>query len=139
MEETCEPGRKVKFLLDECLSHVFVQRLAVRGYPDAVHPIHLGLRSVDDHVILRRALAQDRIVVTANADDFRPLIAHEAIHPGLIALPNVEREHSWRLLESALVFIELQLNPLDYMINRLIEVSSTGEILACELPPLDQI
>ncbi len=129
----------MKFLLDECLSHVFSRRLADRGYPDAVHPIHFGLRSVDDHIILRRALAQDRIIVSANADDFRPLIAHEAIHPGLIALPNVEREHSWHLLESALSFIELQPNPLDYMINRLIEVSATGEIMASELPPLDQV
>ena len=59
----------MKFLLDECISHAFVPRLAARGYPDSVHPINLGLRTVDDYVLVRRALDQDRTIVTANADD----------------------------------------------------------------------
>lgn len=127
----------MKFLLDECLPHVFAFRLAQRGYPDSVHPIHLGLLAAEDHVIVRRALEQDRIIVTANADDFRVLLGREPIHAGLITLPNAEREDSWRLLEVALAFIELQPLPADYMVNRVLEVSISEGIRPFELPPAD--
>ena len=88
------------FLLDECLSHAFAKRLADRGYPDSLHQIHLGLLMADDHVIVRRASEQDRIIITTNAVDYRRLLAKEAIHPGAIMLPNAKLEESWRLLRS---------------------------------------
>lgn len=127
----------MKFLLDECLSHAFAQRPANSGYPDSVHPIHLGLLMAEDHVIVRRALREDRVVITANADDFRTLLSRETVHPGLITLPNAEREDSWRLLQLALAFIELQPSPADYMVNRVIEVSADEGIRPYELPRPD--
>lgn len=96
----------MKFLLDECMPHAFAKRLASRGYPDVVHPIHLGLLQSDDYLIVRRALEQDRIIITANADDFRSLLSKVAVHAGLILLPNGERDANWRLLEIALAFLE---------------------------------
>ena len=60
------------------------------------------------------------------------------MHAGLITLPNAERERSWRLLEVALAFIELQPSPADYMINRVIEVSIGEGIRPYELPPLPE-
>ena len=123
----------MKFMVDECLPHRFVKRLGERGYPDSVHPI--GMRGRDDHLILARALDEDRIVITNNAKDYRDLLAKEPIHPGAIMLPNAELEESWRLLQVALSFIELQLAPADYMVNRVIEVSAQDGIRPYELPP----
>ena len=121
-------------MVDECLPHRFVKRLGERGYPDSVHPIHIGMRGRDDHLILARALDEDRIVITNNAKDYRDLLAKEPIHPGAIMLPNAELEESWRLLQVALSFIELQLVPADYMVNRVIEVSARDGIRPYELP-----
>ena len=125
----------MKFLLDECISHSFVQRLATRGYPDSVHPINVGWRGAEDHILVRSALTQDRIIVTANADDFRFLLATEVVHSGLICLPNAELELSWHLLQLALAFIELHPRPADYMVNRVVEVSADEGIRPYELPP----
>ena len=124
----------MKFILDECMPHAFVRRLADRGYPDSIHPIHLGLRMAHDHVIVRRALEQDRIIITVNAADYRALLAREPIHPGLILVPNGLRDRNWRLIEVAISFLELQLSPRDYMVNRVIEVSATEGILPYALP-----
>lgn len=119
---------QVKFLLDECLPHKFAKRLSDRGYPDSIHPIHVGLRAKRDDALLLSAIDDDRIIITNNARDYRALLARAEIHPDAIMLPNAEREQSWRLIEAALVFIELQLSPADYMINRVVEVSASEGI-----------
>lgn len=124
----------LKLLLDECMPHAFAKRLAARGYPDCVHPIHVGLRRAPDHVIVRRALEQDRVVITANADDFRSLLAKEPIHPGLIAMPNAELEVLWTLLDLALLHIEWHVDPATYMINRVVAIRADRVIVDYELP-----
>lgn len=124
----------MRLLLDECISHSFVARLAARGYPDSIHPINVGMRGRRDDEIVSRALRDDRIIVTSNASDYRDLFSREIIHPGLIILPNAELEHSWRLLELALTFIELHEHPADYMVNLVIELSLDEGIRPYELP-----
>ena len=42
----------------------------------------LGLRGASDADILARAIAEDRIIMTSNADDFRRLGARTPTHPG---------------------------------------------------------
>ena len=125
----------LRFLLDECLPHAFAKRLADRGFPDSVHPIHLGLLSAPDHVIVGRALVEARIVITTNGVDFRKLLAKEGVHAGLILLPNAEFERSWRLVLIALAFLEIHSNPADFMVNRVLELSASDGIRAYELPP----
>ena len=125
----------MKFLVDECLSPSFVQLLSGRGYPDAIHPRNIGWLSFDDHILVRRAFEQNRIIVTANADDFRSLLKMVAVRPGLIMLPNADLKQSWELLNVALAFIELHPDPVGYMINRGLEVSAAYGIRAYELPP----
>ena len=134
MAQEGQQERSVKFLLDECLPHEFAKRLAARVYPDAVLPIHLGLRTSEDHLLVRRALEQDRIIITANADDFRRQLSRELVHSGLILLPNASRDTNWLLLEIALAFIELHPDPAGTMVNRVIEVSATDGIRPYELP-----
>ncbi|MGQ0673736.1 MAG: DUF5615 family PIN-like protein [Hyphomicrobium sp.] len=128
----------MKFLLDECLPHAYAKRLANRGYPDSVHPIHLGLRTAPDPVLVRLALAEDRIIITANADDFRTLLAREVVHAGLILFPNGARDANWRLLDLTISWLEVHLNPADYMVNRVIEVSATDGIRPYILPGADE-
>ena len=113
----------MKFLVDECLSPHYVARLGTRGYPDTIHPIHVGLLGAGDHVILARALSEDRIIVTANRADFRKLLSHEPIHTGAIIIEGLEKEPAWKQVLAALGFIEMQTRPLDYMVNRIVEVS----------------
>ena len=81
----------VKFLLDECLSHLYIATLANRGYPDAIHPIHIGMRRSRDDQILARAIAEDRVLISANARDYRKLLRTTDIHPGAILVEGVDR------------------------------------------------
>ena len=76
-------------------------------------------------------------MITTNGVDFRKLLARDVVRPGLILMPNVEFEHSWRLLLVALAFLEPQANPAVYMINRVIEVSASDGIRADKLPPAE--
>lgn len=124
----------MKFLLDECLSHLYVALFAERGYPDAIHPIHIGMRRSRDDQILARAVLDDRILISANARDDRKLLRSVAIHPGAILVEGLDRSVTWRQIELALSFIETQFAPADYMINRVIEVTRADGVRPYMLP-----
>ena len=53
----------------------------------------------NDRVVFARAIAEDRIVVTENADDFRKLAAGVDVHPGLIILPSIARLEAQMLMD----------------------------------------
>ena len=124
----------MKLLIDECLSPGYVQELSLHGYPDAVHPINIGLCGARDDQILSRAFAEDRVVITANGRDYKRLLARMPLHPGAIIVEALEREPTLQLLLVALAFIELQPRPADYMVNRVIEVSASHGVRPYELP-----
>ncbi len=124
----------MRFLVDECLSHLNVRWLAERGYPDAIHPIHVGMRGLRDDLIMARALAEDRIVITANRRDYVRLLAQMQVHPGVIIVEALERKATFRHILLALAFIELQPLPADYMVNRVIEVSANEGVRPYVLP-----
>jgi predicted nuclease of predicted toxin-antitoxin system len=125
----------VRFFVDECLSPQIAARLNEGGQHEAIHPLHVGRRGEDDTVVLARCIAEDRIIVTENARDFRKLVAREAIHPGLIVMPCVDRETSWRLLQAAiskLHFLSPE-RPEDAIVNHVLVVD-VEEV--CTLTPL---
>jgi predicted nuclease of predicted toxin-antitoxin system len=64
----------VRFLVDNALSPELAVRLCRAGH-DAIHVRALGLHRADDSVILDRAAAEDRIVVSTDSD-FSTLMAH---------------------------------------------------------------
>ena len=70
------------FLIDENLSPLLARHLRTAHGFDAVHVQELGLRGASDADILARAIADDRIIVTSNAEDFRRLGAGTPTHPG---------------------------------------------------------
>jgi predicted nuclease of predicted toxin-antitoxin system len=90
----------VRFFVDECISPSLSRFLNAGGLHDAIHPRDRGRLRDPDHVVFARAIAEDRIVVTENAEDFRKLAGSVELHPGLIVLPSVARSEpngSWSL------------------------------------------
>ena len=63
----------MRFLVDNALSPALASRLQQAGH-DALHVREIGLHQSDDDVILNRAAADDRIVVSADTD-FGTLLA----------------------------------------------------------------
>ena len=124
----------MKFRLDECLSHTYVADFVARGYPDVVHPIHIGMRRARDDELLGKAIAEDRIIISANVRDFRKWLALSTIHPGAILLESRERAVTLQLIFVAIAFVEAQSDPDADMINRVIEVSAAGGVRPYLMP-----
>ncbi|MBV9749368.1 MAG: DUF5615 family PIN-like protein [Acetobacteraceae bacterium] len=91
-----------RFLIDENLSPLLVEPARARGF-EAMHVNHLGLRTEADWDLLRVAAAQDWVLVTNNAIEFRGRYRKIEVHPGVVfLLPTVRRKAQLRLLEAAL-------------------------------------
>lgn len=98
----------MQLFIDECISPQVAARLNDAGRHAAVHPRDIGRRGDPDHVVLRNAVAEDRIIVTENARDFRGLVGREELQPGLLILPCVSRDRCLQLLEAAIAFLEIE-------------------------------
>jgi len=61
----------VRFFIDECISPSLSRHLNESSLHDAIHPRDRSRLREPDHVVFARAIAEDRIIVTENADDFR--------------------------------------------------------------------
>ena len=75
-----------------------------------------------------------QIARTENARDFRALVGAEAIHPGLIILPRVDRERSFSLFQATIEYLEAMGDAMDVMVNRVLEVDADGAIRYFSLP-----
>jgi predicted nuclease of predicted toxin-antitoxin system len=126
----------VRLFIDECLSPQLALRLNQTGRHDALHPLHVGRRGEPDHAVLAWCIAEDRVIATENARDFRRLVGRAELHPGLIILPSIDREGTWRLLQAAIAFLERRGEPMDIMLNHVLEVATTGEMTLSALPPV---
>jgi predicted nuclease of predicted toxin-antitoxin system len=125
----------LRLFIDECLSPRLAQSLNATGDHDAVHPRDRGRLGEPDHLILARCVAEDRVIVTENAIDFRKLAARVKRHPGLIVLPSVARDASLGLLVAALHHLAMLGDPADVMIDHVLEVSKSGNFTLSALPP----
>lgn len=123
----------MKFFIDECLSPRLARFLNDQGI-DALHPLDVGRRGEADHRVLARCVAEDRIIVTENARDFRGLVGRVDMHPGLIIFPSIDRAGTLRLMGVVLDYLRKQPNGRDYMFNRVLDVAEDGSIRAYELP-----
>jgi hypothetical protein len=91
-------------------------------------------------LVLRHCIDEDRTLVTNNLGDFRRLCEREGVHPGLIVLPTPSREEQQQLLGIALAYIEehttlrTAADQSEFMINRVVEVSNTGNCADYPLP-----
>jgi predicted nuclease of predicted toxin-antitoxin system len=112
----------VRLFIDECLSPALARLLNESGEHDAIHPLNVGRRGEPDHIVLRHCLREDRVIVTENARDFRALIATVELHPGLIILPAIDREGTWRLLTKVIDFLTKRGDPMKIMVNHVAEI-----------------
>jgi predicted nuclease of predicted toxin-antitoxin system len=126
----------VRFFVDECISPSLSRHLNETGLHDAIHPRDRGRLREPDHVVFARAIEEDRIIVTENADDFRKLAAAVDLHPGLIILPSVARAEAQRLMD-LVVELLLRLNPdrpQDVVVNSALTITRSGSIRVEPLP-----
>ena len=108
----------MRFLIDECLSLDLVGEAHRAGY-EAYHVGHVGKAGWKDWNVAAFALAQDMIVVTNNATDFRVLFRRVQLHSGLLLIvPNVDRRTEVRLFREALI----RLRDEGDLVNKVLEV-----------------
>jgi predicted nuclease of predicted toxin-antitoxin system len=126
----------VRFFIDECISPSLSRHLNRDGAHDAIHPRDRGRLREPDHVVFALAVAQDRILVTENADDFRKLAGSADLHPGLIILPSVARDEAQRLMDLIIAHLnDIGIErPQDRLVNSVLSVSSNGDIRIDPLP-----
>jgi predicted nuclease of predicted toxin-antitoxin system len=75
-----------RFLIDENLSPELARHLSDHHGYDAVHVNDCDLAGRTDEEVMAHAVAEVRVVVTANAEDFRRLARARPGHPGLAIL-----------------------------------------------------
>ena len=126
----------IKLLIDEHLSPKLAMWCAERRGLYAASVPHVGLSGRSDPEVWRYAYEHDFVVVTTNVRDFLELLDVD-LHPGLIVLreSGLSRMEQWERLELALDHILRQSNPADYMINRVVQVTSAGGLSVQTLPP----
>jgi predicted nuclease of predicted toxin-antitoxin system len=93
----------MKFLIDNALSPALAAFLQEACY-DAIHVRSIGLQHVDDEVMFEYGAAEDRIVISADADFRNVLAARSSRKPSVIqfrlrvaADPMHWREHCSRI------------------------------------------
>ena len=119
------------FLIDENLSPQLAHHLrAVHGY-EAVHVNEIGLQGAADPNVLARAVADDRIVVTNNAEDFRQLGRRTPDHPGLAVM--LDAVGLAQQLELG-VKLATAIEAAETTRGRLFEIDRLGTVRAFKLP-----
>jgi len=122
------PPDTLSFLIDECLHASLAQIAHGLGY-SAHHVEHLGLKGAPDWQLWRRALKDNLIFVTNNAQDFRRLSRRTEFHPGIVLiLPMVRPQVQRQLFETALEYLAGRTD----LIDRIIEVDIRDDIVTIQ-------
>lgn len=98
----------MRFLVDICLSPRLVEGLCALGH-DAVHAADFGLHGADDEVLLARAVAEDRVVLSADTDFGMILARTRASGPSVVLI----RRAAGRRVEELLVLLAANLAPAE--------------------------
>lgn len=112
-----------RFLVDENLSPLLVGPARARGF-EAMHVNQLGLRTEVDWDLLRVVAAQDWVLVTNNAIEFRGRYREIELHPGVVfLLPAVRRDVQLRLFEAVLKHVQAHPD----LVNTALDITLDGE------------
>lgn len=126
----------VKLLLDENLSPSIAVGLCGDGI-DAAHVRDRGMTGSADAEVLERAYTEDRILVTANVDDFYKLARARDLHAGIILVEEGDllRDEQDRLVRDAVAAIEAEVAAGRDMVNRVLRISIAGAKSFETVPP----
>ena len=118
----------VKLLLDENLSPSVAVALCGEGI-DVAHVRDRGLTSATDVEVLDRAYAEDRILVTANVDDFEKLAGARELHAGIALVEDGDllRDEQQAVIRRIVAAIEGEYAEARDMVNRIMRVSRAGK------------
>jgi predicted nuclease of predicted toxin-antitoxin system len=101
----------LKFLIDNALSHILASHLRNIGY-DAIRVREYGLHAAEDEIIVNRAVAEDRVLITLD-NDFGGILAESgSTGPSVILFPRAsgEPDVQFQLLSRILAALEESLN-----------------------------
>lgn len=123
----------MKLLLDENISPKVAEELACGDGLDVCHVRDRGLLAATDAEILERAYDEDRVLVTANVNDFLKLARAREVHPGIVlledgALPRAEQLRLLRVAAGAIAH-------LGDLTNKVVWVAADGSIRVEDIPP----
>jgi predicted nuclease of predicted toxin-antitoxin system len=92
----------VRLLIDENLSPTLTTIAHDHGY-DAIAVRDRNALRKSDSALLALCIEEERVMVTANAGDFRALCVTTEVHPGLVVLPAAMRAAQQENLAAALL------------------------------------
>lgn len=95
------------------------------------------MTGASDAEVLERAYAEDRILVTANVEDFEKLAHARDLHAGIILVEEGDllRDEQDRLVRDALAAIEVEVAGGRDMVNRVLRISISGAKSFETVPP----
>ena len=102
------------------------------SFRHAVHVRDRGLLQAPDGVVLERAYAEDRVLVTKNVEDFVKLARARELHPGIILLEDGDlvRDEQLQVVRAAVAI----LRPEPDLVNRVLRVWANGTSVFEEVP-----
>ncbi len=109
----------MKFLVDECLSPSLAAVARMRGYPESMHVVWLGLRSLQDWALVQRAAEEGYTTVTNNSTDFITLLERVPDHPGLVCID----------VAHGLMSLDVQQRLFDYALAQIGGTDLSGRIV----------
>jgi predicted nuclease of predicted toxin-antitoxin system len=124
----------VKLLLDENLSASIVEALCSEDGVDACHVRDRGMLGVKDADVLDKAFSEDRVLVTANVDDFVKLARKRELHAGIILIEDgsLYRDEQLAVIRAAVAAIQSEPD----IVNRVLWVALDGTMAFEDIPPI---
>jgi predicted nuclease of predicted toxin-antitoxin system len=128
----------VRLWFDEDLSPTLVRVANAPGFAATCNRDR-SLLGASDARLRERVQAEGFVLVTDNAADFRPMLARETIHPGLIVLPAAHgRCRQQQLAEAVILFVAraaaaAEENTENFMVNRIVEIDDDGHAMATDM------
>jgi len=120
----------VKFLVDNALSPLVAEGLRAAGH-DAVHVLDHGLQAAADELILEQAVAESRIIVSADTDFGAALALRQNTAPSVILL---RRRFPRRAVEQVALILDCLSRAEEDLLRGAIVIVEGGRMRVRQLP-----
>ncbi|MBS2024228.1 MAG: DUF5615 family PIN-like protein [Deltaproteobacteria bacterium] len=117
------------------MSPSVAQVLAREDGLDVWHVRDRGMLAASDSEVLEKAYLEERVLVTANVEDFLKLARSRELHAGIILLEagDLRREEQLRVIRQALTALE----GVNDLVNRVMRVSRDETLSIEDIPAQD--